>query len=313
MSPDSTKVHDVEPTTWAGLLEALFAEDWDPGIRRYRSSFAYRGMVDASWHLETSLIRLGGSYVQLEKHLLRNFRKYADRDVVQRDSFWHWLAVAQHHGLPTRLLDWTYSPLVALHFATEDLAYKDKPGIVWCVRITDAQKMLPAPLKPALEREGSHVFTVDMLSRFEEPSVAVPAPTSSVPEPTIARTRLRDLDDFDNLADEPFAMFMEPPSIDDRIVNQFALFSVISSPTILMDEWLADQPAIYRRVIVPASLKWQVRDRLDQANITERVILPGLDGLSRWLKRHYSPGPSDPTVSPEAAEDAADPLVKVLG
>ena len=44
-----------------------------------------------------------GKYAGLERHLLRNFRKYAHRDVVESDSIWHWLSVAQHYGLPTRL------------------------------------------------------------------------------------------------------------------------------------------------------------------------------------------------------------------
>jgi hypothetical protein len=39
----------------------------------------------------------------------------------------------------------------------------------------------------------------------------------------------------------------------------------------------------------PARLKWQVRDKLDQINITERVMFPGLDGLSRTLRRYDSP------------------------
>jgi hypothetical protein len=82
-------------------------------------------------------------------------------------------------------------------------------------------------------------------------------------------------------------IFFEPPSLDARIVNQFALFSVMSSPTGRLDRWLAHYPELCRRIIIPARLKWEVRDKLDQANITERVLFPGLDGLSRWLKRHY--------------------------
>jgi hypothetical protein len=55
-----------------------------------------------------------------------------------------------------------------------------------------------------------------------------------------------------------------------------------------MNDWLNDHEELYFRIIIPASLKWEVRDKLDQSNITERMIYPGLDGLSRWLKRWYS-------------------------
>ncbi|HDI59682.1 MAG TPA: FRG domain-containing protein, partial [Desulfobacteraceae bacterium] len=53
--------------------------------------------------------------------------------------------------------------------------------------------------------------------------------------------------------------------------------------------WLCQYPRICRRIVIPAALKWEIRDKLDQAGITERVLFPGLDGLSCWLKRHYSP------------------------
>ena len=52
---------------------------------------------------------------------------------------------------------------------------------------------------------------------------------------------------------------------------------------------LGGHPDMVRRIVVPAGLKWEVRDKLDQANVTERVLFPGLDGLSRWLRRQYTP------------------------
>jgi hypothetical protein len=59
------------------------------------------------------------------------------------------------------------------------------------------------------------------------------------------------------------------------------------SPPLSGDGGVRTPPRLCRRVLVPAELKWEVRDKLDQANINERTLLPGLDGLSRWLERYY--------------------------
>lgn len=275
--------------SWSEALELLYADSWDSRIQRYRSPFAFRGLADESWRLETSLMRLGREYKDLEKHLLRNFRKYAHREVVEQDSFWYWLSVAQHHGLPTRLLDWTYSPLVALHFATDDQKMMNQDGAIWCVDFPSVHVTLPKSLREALASEGSNVFTVEMLSRFELLNLTVSFMGFSVSTSDIRPTKIRSLQDFDNLTKKDFALFFEPPSLDDRIVNQFALFSVMSNPCAYLDEWLEESCAECRKIIITSDLKWEIRDKLDQANITERVLFPGLDGLSSWLKRHYSP------------------------
>jgi hypothetical protein len=213
-------------------------------------------------------VRLAGSRAnvrRLETAMLRNFRKYARGEAAHADSVWDWLALGQHRGLPTRLLDWTYSPLVALHFATDHPADFGVDGIVRCVNFVEANKRLPAKLRRILEKEGSDTFTVEMLAEFET------------------------LRTFDALSRDPFVIFLEPPAVDQRILNQLALSSVMSSAEAELDEWLRRHPDLCRRVEIPARLKWEIRDKLDQANINERVLSPGLDGLSRWLARYYAP------------------------
>jgi len=259
-------MNEILIQSWNELQEALFEDAWNPDIERYRSRNAFRGLSDASYPLETTLMRLGGRYVELERHLLRNFRKYAHRDVVERDSLWHWMTVAQHHGLPTRLMDWTYSPFVAMHFALTNLEKYHTDGVIWAVNYAKAHELLPDKLKHALEQEGANVFTVRMLSE-----------------------QVTSLNELMEMATAPFTIFFEPPSIDDRIVNQFAFFSIMSDPTACLDQWFTHHPDIWRKIIIPADLKWELRDKLDQANISERVLFPGLDGLSSWLKRQYSP------------------------
>ena len=257
----------MRPKSWLHLQELLFANTWNESIRRFRSDYAYRGLGLDGRALVTSLANLGGNSRELEAHLLRNFKKYALESLPPRSSEWTWLALAQHHGLPTRLLDWTYSPYVALHFATANVANYSRDGLLITVNYVKVHEHLPAKLKRVLQRERSNAFTAEMLEQA----------TESLPG-------------LQKLARRPFPVFLEPPSLDQRIVNQFALFSFMSNAEMQFDEWLEKTaPGLAQRILIPASLKWEIRDKLDQANITERVMFPGLDGLSRWLRRHYLP------------------------
>ena len=287
-------IQEIEAQSWSHLMDLLYQDSWDASIERFRSSFAFRGVSVSTWELETSLIRLGGQVETLEKHLLRNFRKYAHSHVVDRDSLWYWLTFAQHHGLPTRLLDWTYSPYVALHFATDSLSHINSNGAVWMTNIVGMHSGLPDLLDDAMKQEGSLVFTTEMLTRFEQPEYQANVSIFGVgASKKVGGTKtIRTLEDFDKLSKKEFLLFFEPPSIDERVVNQFALFSVLSNPKKTIDSFLKQHVQHVRKVIIPAALKPEVRDKLDQANITERVLFPGLDGLSTWLKRHYGRYPS---------------------
>lgn len=254
-------VKEIQVNSWAELMEALFHDSWSPMLERHRSSYVYRGLHDFQYPLSTSLNRLGESH--LEKHLLRNFIKYSHRHEQGR-SIWNWLALAQHHGLPTRLLDWTYSPLIALHFTTSDFKSYHKDGAIWAINYSDTRAYLPDQLKLAIMEEGSHVFTAEILDRVVD-----------------------GLPKLEKLKKDVFAMFFEPPSLDERIVTQHAVFSMMSDPNVLIDDWLEGKDVRHFKIVIPAELKWEIRDKLDQSNIHERVLFPGLDGLAKWLSRHY--------------------------
>jgi len=258
-------MEEIRVDSWADLQEQLFAGSWNEQLGLHRSNYAFRGRWDAADDLSTSLAQVGGDAAALEGNLLRNFRKYAARGAVPVDTPWNWLALGQHHGLPTRFLDWTYSPYVALHFVTSKADWFDRDGAVWMVDYVRAHQLAPQAARECLERNGTNLFTTEMLESIAD-----------------GPSDLRALG-------EDFVIFVEPPSFDDRIVNQYALFSLMARPDSSLDEWLRDHDDLVRRIVLPAELKWEVRDKLDQANITERVLFPGLDGLTRWLVRYHRP------------------------
>lgn len=259
--------NDIIVNSWTQLVDEVYHDSWKSEMGRFRSDYAFRGLSDRNYRLENSFLRNCGIRPDLEYHILRNFRKYARTSEPNlTNTQLRSLVLAQHHGLSTRLLDWTYSPFVAMHFATSNTERYDIDGVIWKVDFVKVNQLIPEPLKSLLWKEKCNAFTVEMLE-----------------------SEFSNVQRFDEVIGPGNALFFEPPSIDDRIVNQFALFSIMSDATSVLDDWLTKHPDIYRRIIIPAGLKWEVRDKLDQANITERVLFPGLDGLASWLKRHYQP------------------------
>lgn len=229
---------------WDDLQREIFSGVWDEKILRYRDNCVYRGCSDKNWSLRPFLNRVCAHDLSLEKQMLRSFRKYGYADLSPTSSFWQTVAIAQQFGLPTRLLDFTYSPLVAAHFATEDQDAYDRDGIIWCVQSDRVNTCLPRPLQDMLSRERCNVFSMEMMDKLG---------TS--------------FEELQALSDRPFSLFFEPASAVDRIANQYALFSVCSDVNTQLDQLPLPEGTI-RKLIIPREVKLEIRDKLDYINIS---------------------------------------------
>lgn len=252
-----------------GIMGLAFEQERNAENGRFRSSFFYRGMPDASFSLTTSLNRnCGDKAPVLEAPLLENFIKYVSiEDPTIDESIWKSMIVGQHHGLPTRLLDWTHSTLVALHFANtegnmNDLSTRD--CVVWRIDARELNKKLPGRYQQALVEKRTFIFSVRQLAAI-----------------------VNNIEQYDYDMNAQAFVTVEPPSIDQRIVNQYSFFTVIPNGISNLEEYFDKETQNTVKYIISKDVRWDLRDILDQMNMNERMIFPGKDGIAQWLARHY--------------------------
>jgi hypothetical protein len=182
-------------------------------LEELRSPYMFRGHADINWELEPAIDRGDFSHVRelmtrkdYERLALEEFKRLARPHLHQLPTDdWEFLALARHHGVPTRLLDWTENPLAALFFAVETLGHTD--STVWCYTYVERGERLdtskhPNPLEfdrivlyrpPHVHSRvwtQSGVFTVHP-ENFKQMQDPWGLPLARVRIPNAARPRLR--------------------------------------------------------------------------------------------------------------------------
>jgi hypothetical protein len=264
-------IREVIVTSLGDLIAEVTPTEPDPATGRRRSSGIYCGGADASLPLLTSLDQLGGTSRphgkgDLEEHILRNFLRYS-RPYFSTPPVndWEVLVAAQHHGLPTRLLDWTYSPLVAAHFATVDSGV-DSDRAIWRLDWKQVHRHFGLPERALLIQDLEGLFGQDR--PFTPWSLFAGGDREQ----------------------RPFACMLEPPSLDARIVAQSATFTLCSDKRQPFDRFL-DQYGLGQtltKFVIPAGDAARLRDQLDLVSVDERRLFPDLDGVAAHLRRYYS-------------------------
>lgn len=261
-------IAEVTVTSLGDLIDKVTPTEPDPRTGRRRDSGVYRGDPDASWPLLTSLDKLGGvphAKADLEEHILRNFIRYS-RPYFSTPPVneWEVLVAAQHHGLPTRLLDWTYSPLVAAHFATVASA-RETDRVIWRLDWKNVHRFFHLPELALLIQDLEEI-----------PGTDRPMTPWSL---------------FSGGGNgKPFACMLEPPSLNARIVAQSATFTLCSDKRLPFDRFLEKHGlgSALTRFIIPAREASRFRDQLDLVSVDERRLFPDLDGVAAEMRRYYS-------------------------
>jgi len=262
-------IRDVRIQSVADLLPLLTEQEYRQDLDRNRSSYLYRGMPNVDYKMVTSL-RRNCKHLQkdLELAILQNFAKYAIReDPNVSRNIWQCMITGQHNGLPTRLLDWSQSPLVGLHFAMteENLEnMEEHDAVVWRIDMQELYGILPERYQTAVNRLQSTIFNIKTMASITE-----------------------SLEQYDRDMKDQAMVIIEPPSTSDRIINQYSFFSIVPTAMSDIEGFLNQRTEHTVRYIIDRHLRWRVRDMLDQLNMSERIIYPGLGGLSKWIARHY--------------------------
>lgn len=262
-------IEEVRITTLDELLPLLTEQEFRQDLNRNRSSYLYRGIPNTDFKMYTSLGRNCKDRQKiLEPAILGNFAKYAvsERpDIAQ--SVWRQMILGQHYGLPTRLLDWTHSALVGLHFAVTENnldRMEEHDCAVWRIDMNEMYSLLPVRYQAIINRSQTTIFSVDMLDEAAG-----------------------SLAQYDADMGDRAMIIIEPPSMNDRIVNQYSFFSLVPMAMTDIEGFLDTKTFNTVKYVIDKTLRWRVRDMLDQLNMSERIIYPGLEGLSKWIARHY--------------------------
>lgn len=243
------KHQDVQVESVGKVLETLQGQYQPP-----TDTVWFRGQADAAWTLTPSLYR-NPYRLDHEPTLMTRFRQNALPLLGYRPvTSWEWLFLMRHHGCPTRLLDWTESPLIALYFASEKSTNNDaKDGHLWC--------MMPTVLNAQWGMTGAHPGDIPAFGVGPYLEDFSPEKVTSTP----------------GLKRQPAAAIA--PREAGRMMVQQSVFTVHHVRTEPLESY-GDKSHIWR-LVIPAQAKPEIRKQLATLGISRLSVFPDLDSVAQ--------------------------------
>lgn len=276
------------------------------GFATQDQQYFFRGQADASWKLETSLERsMGSSYSDVDlrlkrEHLMiKRFKAAAHRYLVhlpEDDNWIEWLALMQHHGCPTRLLDCTYSFGVAAYFAADviDEARANVDFAIWGFKRNSFESCVFHAMKTEVANHVGDDLSIERMNGYANGEFSNPGANGMVyiVDPILQHERRgaqqglflmpssrgRGTFAHANLRQQLDQMFHNRgvDLIDDRAPMEFEEFEkTLTAQT-------NARLAIFK-MIMPGDCRRECLHWLYRMNIHAATLFPGIDGIARSL------------------------------
>lgn len=247
-------------------------KSWNEIHDYQRRDWIYRGQKSAAWPLRSSFERLCDRWkiapsrrLKTESHLRREFaRTYHlyGQHIPKRHAQIEWMSLMQHHGTPTRLLDFTYSIYIAAYFALEDA--EDKCAVwavdgVWVINQSVAQYCKIGKSEAAIFKE----------------------PTSEKHEKVASKLL------FDGQS-AMAAVQLSPFQMNERLRTQRGTFLAPGDVSVSFENNIQSLPD-YRlrnyivKIVISKKLRKTAIIQLNEMNISRASLFPGLDGYAQSL------------------------------
>ena len=256
------------------LIETII-DSWEHYLRLVSTQplreWAFRGQRDASWQLWPTISRelrnrhVASRYWKTQEHrLIWIFQRKATHfleKVPEVSDTPQWLALMQHHGGPTRLLDFTWSPYVAAFFALESSV---SDAAVWAINAPRLGTYAYGPHFPPSERPPSPEQMLSQAGFHGRDAVAIGEPY------------------FKNR----------------RVIAQSGTFAWPYDVTRPLEAILSKKEGVITKLVLRANIRRQALQELHRMNITYATLFPDLDGLARSLafelEHHWQFDPTEP-------------------
>jgi len=268
------------------FLDALEKLEKPPG-----TMFFYRGHPSFTYRLQPSIYR-DARWVENEDIMFKELILRCPNEFASLASTFQTLVKMQHYGLPTRLLDLTTNPLIALYFAcdpfeptsesgevlgfgipTNEVKYYDSDTVSVIANISRRPSSFALPQ----EKLTKEKFNKDSTIRYLLHEIKQEKPYF---EPVIVREHLESV------------TCVRPKLENPRIIRQdgaFFLFGVTESklnPAIVPERYIATSAA--KRILIIGSEKRRIRSQLESLGIFQGTVYPEIDRVADFLRQHYA-------------------------